>query len=75
MHISDVAVECAHECAHLSRECRDREIGFALFQISARLFSAATRDAELLVDDAQVTSRSALLAGPQSHPDAAKCRK
>ena len=75
MHISDVVLECAHQCARLSRECRDKEIGFALFEISARLFSAATRDAELLVDDAQVTSKLALHAGPQSHSTAVKCRK
>ena len=57
MHISDVAMECAHECARLSRECRDQEIGFALFEISARLYSAATHDAELLVADAQATPK------------------
>ena len=75
MHISDVAMECAHECARLSRECRDKEIGFALFQISARLFSAAARDAELLVADAKMTTKSTLLASPQPHPTAVKCRK
>jgi hypothetical protein len=75
MHISDVAMECAHECARLSRECRDKDIGFALFQISARLFSAATHDAELLVADAQITSKSAVLASPQPNPTAVKCRK
>ena len=59
MHISDVAMECAHECARLSRECRDKDIGFALFQISARLFSAATHDAELYqveIDDSSLLS-------------------
>lgn len=63
MHISDVVLECARECARLSRECRDKEVGFTLFEISARLFAAATHDAELLVDDTQATSKPALHAG------------
>ena len=75
MHISDVVLECAHQCAHLSRECSDKKIGFALFEISARLFSAATRDAELLVGDAHVTSKRALHADPQSHLTAVICQK
>jgi hypothetical protein len=60
MHISDVVVECAHQCARLSRECRDKEIGFALFEISARLFSAAAHDAELVLDGTQDASPPAL---------------
>jgi hypothetical protein len=59
MHVSDVLVECAQECARLSRECRDKKIGFALFEISARLYSAAVHDAELIVEDTQAASRPA----------------
>jgi hypothetical protein len=75
MHISDVVMECAHQCARLSRECRDKEIGLALFEISARLFSAAMREAELSVGDAQAASKPALHVGPQSHLTAVTCRK
>jgi hypothetical protein len=60
MHVSDVILECAGECARLSRQCSDKQIGFALFEISARLFSAATHDAELVMDDAPAASQSAL---------------
>jgi hypothetical protein len=63
MHVSDVLVECAQECARLSRECRDKKIGLALFEVSARLYSAAVDDAELIVDDTQFTSRPAPRAG------------
>ena len=63
MHVSDVLVECAQECARLSRECRDKKIGLALFEVSARLYSAAVHDAELIVDDTQSTSRPAPRAG------------
>jgi hypothetical protein len=63
MHVSDVLVECAQECARLSRECRDKKIGLALFEVSARLYSAAVHDAELIVDDTQAASRPAPRAG------------
>ena len=46
MPITDAVFECAQECARLSHECNDREIAAALFEISARLFSAATKQAE-----------------------------
>ena len=59
MHVSDVLVECAQECARLSRECRDKKIGLALFEVSARLYSAAVHDAELIVDETRATSRPA----------------
>jgi hypothetical protein len=63
MHVSDVLVECAQECARLSRECRDKKIGLALFEVSARLYSAAVHDAELIVDDTKAASRPASRAG------------
>jgi hypothetical protein len=63
MHVSDVLVECAQECARLSRECRDKKIGLALFEVSARLYSAAVHDAELIVDDTQAALRPAPRAG------------
>jgi hypothetical protein len=63
MHVSDVLVECAQECARLSRECRDKKIGLALFEVSARLYSAAVHDAELIVDDTRAVSRPAPRAG------------
>jgi hypothetical protein len=61
MHVSDILLECAKECARLSRECGDEPIAAALFEISGRLLSAATCDAELLMEDAQAMPR----AGPQ----------
>ena len=67
MHISDVALECAQECARLSRECGDRKIGIALYKISVRLASAVTQDSELQWNDAQDTSQSATQADTQSH--------
>jgi len=63
MHVSDVLVECAQECARLSRECRDKKVGLALFEVSARLYSAAVHDAELIVDETQAASRPAPCAG------------
>jgi FixJ family two-component response regulator len=66
MHFSDVFMECSRECARLSRECRDAQISAALFEISTRLLSAATRDADLVIDDTQAASQPALHAGPRS---------
>jgi hypothetical protein len=63
MHVSDVLVECAQECARLSRECRDKKIGLALFEVSARLYSAAVHDAELIVDETHAASRPTPRAG------------
>lgn len=63
MHVSDVLVECAQECARLARECRNKKIGLALFEVSARLHSAAVHDAELIVDDTQTASPPASCAG------------
>ena len=57
MHISDVAFECAQQCARLSLECNDRDMAQALFEISARLFAAATRDAELVDGGSGATAR------------------
>ena len=58
MHISDVAFECAQQCARLSRECTDRDIAVALFKISERLLAAATRDTELVDDEADPITMS-----------------
>lgn len=63
MHVSDILLECSRECARLSRECHDRKIAVTLFEISARLLSAATHDAELVAGDAQATSQSDLHFG------------
>lgn len=63
MHVSNVLLECSKECARLSRECRDKRVADALFEISARLLCAATHDAELAVDDAQATSQPDLHFG------------
>ena len=63
MNASDAFLDCARECARLSRECRDRRTADALFRVSARLFCAATRDAELVVDDSQVSLQPASQAG------------
>ena len=63
MHVSDALLECSKECVHLSRECRDKRVANALFEISARLLCAATHDAELAVDDAQATSQPDLSCG------------
>jgi hypothetical protein len=52
MHVSDVLLECAKECARLSRECGDERIADALLAVSARLLATATYDAELVMDDA-----------------------
>lgn len=58
MPVSDILLECSRECARLSRECGDEKVAAALFEISARLLSAATHDAELIVEDAHATSQS-----------------
>jgi len=51
MHVSDVLFECSRECARLSRECRDEKTARGLFALSRRLLAAATRDAELIIED------------------------
>jgi hypothetical protein len=66
MHVSDVLLECAKECARLSRECRDEQIAAALFEISARLLATATYDAELVMDEAEAAPQRAAQNGPQS---------
>jgi hypothetical protein len=67
MHMSDVILDCAQQCARLSRECGDRETGIALHKISVRLMSVLTQDAELQWSDAQGTSQSAPQAEAKSH--------
>ena len=66
MHLSGLLVECATECARLSRQCEDKKIGFALFEISARLFAAAAQEAELVMDDAQAALQPALHRVPSA---------
>jgi len=63
MPVSDILLECSRECARLSRDCQDEKVARALFEISARLLSAATHDAELVLDDAQATPQSDLHFG------------
>jgi hypothetical protein len=63
VHVSDVLLECSRECARLSRESREEAISAALFKISARLFCAAIREAELVSDDVQTAPQFALCAG------------
>lgn len=63
MHVSDILLECSKECARLSRECRDEKAAATLFEISARLLSAATHDAELIIEDAQAAPQSDLHFG------------
>jgi hypothetical protein len=58
MHVSDILLECSKECARLSRDCRDEKVAVTLFEISARLLSAATHDAELIIEDAHATPQS-----------------
>jgi hypothetical protein len=60
MHVSDILLECARECARLSSQSRDKRVGLALFEVSARLFSAALGDAELATDDSLAAPRPAL---------------
>jgi hypothetical protein len=60
MNVSDVVLECSRECARLSRQCGDEEMAAALFQISARLFCAATHYSELITDDTPATPLAAL---------------
>jgi hypothetical protein len=51
MHVSDILLECARECARLSRECRDEKAAASLFALSRRLLAAVTREAELIIED------------------------
>ncbi len=53
MTVSKVVLDCSVECARLARQCSDEKIAAALFAMSARLLSAANRDAELLMDEAE----------------------
>jgi len=63
MHVLDILLECSRECARLSRECRDEKVAVTLFEISTRLLSAATHDAELIIEDAHATPQSDLHFG------------
>jgi hypothetical protein len=64
MHMSDVILDCAQQCARLSRECGDRETGIALYKISVRLMSVLEKDAELQWSEAQEASQPANQAEP-----------
>jgi FixJ family two-component response regulator len=73
MHASDVFLECSREIARLSHECGDEQISAALFEISARLLSAATRNAGLVTEDGQAASQRALRTGlPLQGPNVIK---
>ena len=63
MPVSDILLESARECARLSRDCRDEQVALALFEMSARFLAAATRDAELVLEDAQDALQSDLHFG------------
>jgi hypothetical protein len=58
MHVSDILLECSKECARLSRECHDEKAAATLFELSARLRAAASRDAALVIEDAHATPQS-----------------
>jgi len=51
MHVSDILLECARECARLSRECHDEKAAASLFALSRRLLAAVSRDAELIIEE------------------------
>ncbi|WP_213741507.1 hypothetical protein [Bradyrhizobium sp. dw_411] len=51
MSVSKIVLDCSVECARLARQCSDERTASALFAMSARLLSAANRDAELLMDE------------------------
>jgi hypothetical protein len=53
MSVSKIVLDCSVECARLARRCSDEKTAVALFAMSARLLSAANRDAELMMDDAE----------------------
>ena len=53
MSVSKVVLDCSVECARLARQCSDEKTAVALFAMSARLLSAANRDAELMLDEAE----------------------
>ncbi len=53
MTVSKIALDCSVECARLARLCTDEKTAVALFAMSARLLSAANRDAELIVDEVE----------------------
>lgn len=53
MTVSKVVLDCSVECARLARQCSDEKTAVALFAMSARLLSAANRDAELIMDEAE----------------------
>jgi hypothetical protein len=53
MSVSKVVLDCSVECARLARQCSDEKTAAALFAMSARLLSAANRDAELMMDEVE----------------------
>jgi hypothetical protein len=69
MSVSKIVLDCSVECARLARQCTDEKTATALFAMSARLLSAANRDAELMMDEAEPD------AGQQSLPLAVARRK
>ena len=69
MHMSDVILDCAQQCARLSRECGDRETGIALYKISVRLMSVLTQDAELQWSDAAPQAQAQSHASDVEMPD------
>jgi hypothetical protein len=61
MSVSKVVLDCSVECARLARQCSDEKTAVALFAMSARLLSAANRDAELMMDEAEPDAAQQLL--------------
>ena len=68
MPVSDVLLQCSVECARLARQCLDEKTAAALFAMSARLLAAATRDAELVVDEPQAAPEPASDVDRPSRP-------
>ena len=63
MPVSDILLDCSRECARLSRDCQDEKTALTLFEMSARLLAAATREAELIVEDTHAVPPSDLHFG------------
>jgi hypothetical protein len=61
MSVSKTVLDCSVECARLARQCSDEKTAVALFAMSARLLSAANRDAELMMDEAELDSGQHIL--------------
>lgn len=66
MHISDIALQCASECAQLARRVEDPLVRERLARMAKRLSDAARRASELVLGDENEASEDRIVRTAQA---------